>query len=275
MKNQTRFYKQSFGVCGAGVVFAMAIVGDPASAQTSGRWTKPTEEEALLDEIFGQPVTNEFAEEVRGVISSLGVPSFKKREEATQRLTDLGPQAFLVLRDAYYSTDELEVRLRLENIFREGYLQHFVFGRNAFLGIQQGRQPRTHETDPRITAGFVGIVIGKIIEGTAAEAAGLQKDDVLIELDGEPIPDHSTQSNLSFGESIRVRGPGARVRLTLLRGTIDLTKDVVLRSRPRKYYRGRQGVVSQMLGFYGRTFDMFWEKHIKAPDPASTGDESS
>ncbi len=216
----------------------------------------------MLDEVFEQKLDPAFADEVRGLIDALDSPSFKDRKASAQRLIDLGPQVFYLLRDAYRSSPSLELRLQIEHVVREAYLQHFVYGRNAFLGIRQG-EPLGPDKDPRIQQGHVGIFITQVIEGTAAEAAGLQAKDVIVEVDGEPIPDKSLRSNLSFGESIRVRGPGARLTLTVLRGTSTITKEVILRSRPKKFYY-RQGIVSQMLHFFARTFETFWAKHFAA-----------
>ncbi|RME37255.1 MAG: PDZ domain-containing protein [Planctomycetota bacterium] len=233
-----------------------------ASAQVLPTWEPPPEDSVMLDEVFEQKLDPAFADEVRGLIDALDSPSFKDRKASAQRLIDLGPQVFYLLRDAYRSSPSLELRLQIEHVVREAYLQHFVYGRNAFLGIRQG-EPVGPDKDPRIQQGHVGIFITQVIEGTAAEAAGLQAKDVIVEVDGEPIPDKSLRSNLSFGESIRVRGPGARLTLTVLRGTSTITKEVILRSRPKKFYY-RQGIVSQMLHFFARTFETFWAKHFAA-----------
>lgn len=258
------------------LVFSMVLACSPLLAQTAtGLWVPPLEEAVLLDEIFERSPDELVAKEAEALMAFLGHPSYKQRQKATLRLIDIGPVAFPLLRDAYHLAEELEVQLRIERIIREGYLKHFVFGRNAFLGISQDANFVTHDKDRRVKKGHVGVLIRGIIADTAAEASILTKQDVIIEVDSQPILERGNQTNLIFGESIRVRGPNTLITLTILRGKQTLYVELVLKARPRTYYRG-QGVVSAMFRFYSRTFDLVWAKHfLTTPNHAENGHSSS
>ena len=73
----------------------------------------------------------------------------------------------------------------------------------AFLGIS-GVTP---------TDGRAGGLITEIVEGSPAERAGLEKDDLIIRSDGWPIPDMR-----ALRADIQLRLPGTKVELEYLRG---------------------------------------------------------
>jgi len=231
----------------------------PPSDQGTGpeRWLEPS-------------VGTTSAAELGPIIDKLGAPSYAEREAATERLIETGPPAFLALRTAYRATEELEVKLRIERIVREAYLNYYVFDKNGFLGISQSRTPIEHEQDDRIQEGHVGVKVMRIIPDTAAERAELKQDDIVIALDGVPIPHSGAQVVADFGESVRVRGPGTKLTLTLLRGTEQIELDVALGRRPRRYYDSNQGQVYEMLENAQERFRAFWDEHFRetsTPEP--------
>ncbi len=57
-----------------------------------------------------------------------------------------------------------------------------------------------------------GVIVQRVIEGSPAEAAGLQAGDVITALDGEPV-----ESAQALTESIAVHAPGDEVTLTVVR----------------------------------------------------------
>jgi uncharacterized protein YndB with AHSA1/START domain len=67
-----------------------------------------------------------------------------------------------------------------------------------------------------------GIVVEGVVEGLSAQQAGLQKDDVIVELDGKPVTDYS-----SFQGAITGHKAGDTVQAVFYRGsdkhTVDLT----------------------------------------------------
>jgi hypothetical protein len=242
------------------VVSAVLWLAATANGQiiTQADWTPPPEGDATIWEEMERPLQSSLEEDVDTLIEQLGSPSYELRLAAQTRLMDIGPRAFPQLRRAYVATDEIEMQLQIEQIVHDGYLDFFVYGRNAFLGIQQNQHPATRDEDLRIAAGRVGIRVAEVIPDTAAQSSGFERGDIIIALDGEQIPQGPLNlANQSFGESIRVRGPGARVVFTILRDKDQIEKTVVLGSRPKRFYQ-RQGVVSNMLDFFRARFGDFW-----------------
>jgi len=245
-------------------ILALGIA--PLSAQEMERfeWQPPPEGDRPIWTEMEQPLEDSLAADIDTLVHQLGSPSYEERQASRTRLMDIGPRAFSRMRDAYRATDDLETQLQIEQIVHDGYLDFFVFGRNAFLGIQQAGNFATRDADLRIREGHVGIVVADVIQDTAAAGAGFQRGDIIIALDGQPIPSKGMQVNLAFGESIRVKGPGARVTLTIIREQEVLEKDVILGSRPKRFYQ-RQGIVSLMLDHYRREFARFWNVYFETP----------
>lgn len=57
-----------------------------------------------------------------------------------------------------------------------------------------------------------GFVVGEIVDGEAADRAGIQEDDIVIGLDGEPV-----RSFISFRAAIATKKPGDQITLTVIR----------------------------------------------------------
>ena len=243
-----------------------------ALGQSVTEWTPPPGADSDLEEALKEPVDDQLAAQINSALALLGSPSYKEREAATSSLVEIGPKAFSRLLTAYRKGDDLEARLRIEAIVREAYFRFHVYDRNGFLGISQARIPVVQDDDERIIEGHVGIKVRNIIKDTAAEKADLKQGDVIIALDGEPIIASGAQATVVFGESIRVRRPGAQLRLTILRGKRDLEVEVTLGSRPRLYYQN-QGLVTQMLDHFRQQFGVFWVKHFRQPSTREPTDD--
>jgi len=203
---------------------------------------------------------------VDGLIALLGSPSYTEREQASQRLAELGVVAMARLRDDYLATDSLEVRLRIERLVYDLYMDLHVFGRNGFLGIQQDVRPVTHTDDSRVPPGGAGVRITRVIADTAAARAYLREGDIICEIDGQPIPDAARDPNFGFGEAIRVRGPGAEVELTVIRAESTRKISAVLGRRPREYYRSHP-VLGPMLVDALNEFPRWWDHHFRRAIP--------
>lgn len=225
------------------------------------------EPEEVADDDFHLPVDDETAARIKANVQRLGSPLYQEREDAVKQLRSIGAPAFATLRRVYARSDELEVRLRIEDIVYEAYLDRHVFDRNGFLGIQQQRVPRTNDDDPRILEGHFGVAIGKIIKNTAAQDFDLRKGDVIIALDREPLKRGDGNMNQSFGESLRTRGPGTLVVLTILRGESRLEMEIPLGRRPKRLY-ARQGIVTEQLAAAERDFGAWWIKFFRNPPGA-------
>jgi len=254
----------------SGTVLLLGLLSEAGLGQTAPEPKAAPDAELQSGEDFQRPDDERLASEIATLISQLGSPHFTERETATSRLIKIGLPAFAQLRTAYHGTEQLEIRLRVEKIVYEAYINHRVYDRNGFLGIQQGRVPITHDDDARIPEGHVGIQVGRVIEGTAAEKAELQAMDVIIALDEEPISAVDVQVAQAFGELIRVHGPGARVVLTVLRGSDQFDVEVTLGARPKTYYDRGQGLVFEMFERSRRQFRVFWDQRfgsLPAPQP--------
>jgi hypothetical protein len=247
------------------IVILSAIAFGPAYGQAPVDSTAPVDGAPAAADEINVPVDEQLAAEIGTLIAQLGSPHHSEREAATTRLIDIGLAAFAQLSAAYRASDELEVQLRIERIVYDAYLDHHLFERNGFLGIVQSPVPIGHEDDRRIRRGHVGIQVQRVIDNTAAQEANLREQDVIIALDGEPIPAAGLEVVAAFGESIRLRKPGARVVLTVLRGRRQFDVDVTLGARPRIYYNSGQRVVYELLVETRQRFQEFWERHFQLP----------
>lgn len=66
-----------------------------------------------------------------------------------------------------------------------------------------------------------GVMVTEVQPGSAAEKAGLQRDDVIIEIDGHPVTEAG-----SFRSRIASTAPGTSIKLTLIRGGEQMEKAV-------------------------------------------------
>ncbi len=233
--------------------------------------TSASQDESSTNSELSVPVDGQLVAEIDALIARLGSPHYKEREAATLRLLEIGMAAFAQLSVAYQETDELEVRLRIERIVHEAYLNHHVYDRNGFLGISQSPVPIEHDNDNRIQENHVGIEVQRVIENTAAQRAQLRQGDVIIALDKEPVAAAGSQVITAFGESIRLRGPGARVILTLLREGRQLDVEVSLGTRPKEYYNTGQRVAYDMLVQARQQFLILWARHFRRPTATQWG----
>lgn len=240
---------------------AMAAVF--AQAQVLEHIRLPTEAE-VTDVELHVVVDEALAAEIAGLAEQLGSLRYAERDGAAQRLREIGVPAFAILRDRYRSTDDVEVRLSIERIVHEAYLNEYVYNRCGFLGISQDTQRFITPTDDaRVGQGNVGVRIYRVHEGTAAAAAGLQSGDVVIAFDGAPIP-ASAEPWRDFGDRIRRAGPHATVVLTILRGSLQRDVDVTLGRCPANMVQAGsiQAVTPQWIETTVR-FQIWWAKFFR------------
>jgi hypothetical protein len=249
-----------------GLFVGSTLTGTVAQEPTGDQVTESQEQYWISDEEFRVPISEKLAGEVEQLLDDLSSPQYAIREAATARLIDIGVPAFAQLRDAFRAANDLETRLRIERIVQDAYLASQVYDQNAFLGISQ-RPVRLDELgDHHLPKGSVGIKIAQVIEDTAAEEAGLQAEDVIIALDGQPFTPKTAQPTQEFGEAIRLRRPGTPLTLTILRNGRQLEVTAVLRARPRSYYDERQGFVAVMLAEAKQRFRIWWQMHFRDPE---------
>lgn len=231
------------------------------------------ENDPISDEEFHLPIDPTAAASADESIRKLGSPIYKEREDATGGLIEIGAPALAKLRSAYRTTDDLEVRLRIERIVRTAYLNHHVYDRSGFLGINLQPYIASMEEHPRLPKGAVGVKVGRVIPGTAAERAGLQVEDVIFEVDGEPVRGEGMQVIETFSATIRDRGPGGRMKLSVLRGMQRLPLDVTIGRCPEEI--AKQGTVRTVSdNHYKATarFPLWWDKYfLKSKDSPPDG----
>jgi S1-C subfamily serine protease len=105
-----------------------------------------------------------------------------------------------------------------------------AFGEIGFLGIQAGE-------------GEGGVTIVRIVNGSPAEEAGLQADDVITHVDGLAL-----QDPFAFGSKIRTYRAGDKVEFTYRRGKdVDKVK-VKLAARPQEQSSDRFRRMNEMSG---------------------------
>lgn len=231
--------------------------------------------EVVTDEEFHLPLDVTAAQSADQLIPKLASPSYKEREEATAGLIEIGAPAFARLRDAYQSTSDLEVLLRIEHIVRTAYLNHHVYDRSGFLGINLQPYVANAEEDPRLPAGTAGVKVGRIIPGTSAERAGMLKDDVIFEVDGGPVPGEGMQVVEEFSAIIRARGPGGKMSLTLLRGTQQIEMLITIGRCPEEIARsGTVRAVSDNHFKAAAKFPKWWSKYFVGPSAGQPSDHS-
>lgn len=221
------------------------------------------EPEAVSDEEFSLPLDKTAADSADQLIPMLGSPSYKEREEATAGLIEIGAPAFAKLRAAYHGTSNLEVLLRIERIVRTAYLNHHVYDRSGFLGINLQSYIASMEEKPRLPAGSVGVKVGRVIPGTAAERAGMTVDDVIFEVDGAPIQGVGAEVVENFSAIIRDRGPGGKMNLTVLRGEQEIPMLVTIGRCPEEI--ARQGTVRAVSENHFKAtarFPKWWDKYF-------------
>jgi hypothetical protein len=81
-------------------------------------------------------------------------------------------------------------------------------------------------TVPDFAWSGVGVKVDEVVPGSAAEAAGIKKGDVITALDGESVHDLKM-----FSDKLKTHNPGDRVILMILRGTSGFALEALLQAR--------------------------------------------
>ena len=96
----------------------------------------------------------------------------------------------------------------------------------AFLGVSS--QDLTPEVRENIeTPANAGAVVAEVVPGSAADAAGLRRLDVIVKVDGRDV-----QGAVNVGSTIRTKKPGDTVTIEYFRGDERRTATAVLGVRP-------------------------------------------
>lgn len=266
---------QRGGVLILAVIAWLSIGSFAAQAQVLAEPDDEISKEPITDREFQIQVSPEDAAEIQGFIHKLAAPAYADRANAAERLIEKGVPTLAQLRSAYHQAGELEVKLQIERIVLTVYLDEYVYGRSGFLGITQGGAPHpTHADDPRIPEGGIGINVRDVHNDTAASRGGLQPNDVIIEIDGELLKPGPNPTQ-AFGDLIRRRGPGGKIKLHVLRESGEKHVEVILgRCPPDMVERGQIQAVSKRLYEVRDRFDVWWERFFMDASLAGIGDTS-
>jgi len=113
-------------------------------------------------------------------------------------------------------------------------IQDLQPGMGEFFGVENGK----------------GAVITSVVEKSPAEKAGIKPDDIVVELEGEPVTSANELMN-----RIAVQKPGSEVRLVILREGKRKTFTVELDKRPQEpgLAAGDTNVTQEQLGLAVQT----------------------
>lgn len=194
-------------------------------------------------------------EEIKGLIEELGHEDWTVREFAAVKLERYGPAIYDLLREAFRTTDRVEIRNRLKRVVYEIHLNQTVGPVRAFLGISHYPADVTFEADPRLTPGATGLLFTDIVPGSAAALVGLRKGDVLVGLNGRRGT--MTESAASFVSWIAGQIPGTTCVVTIFRGGAGRTLN-------------RESVAGFDVRAFQRTSSRLvtWETDRRLPDGA-------
>jgi hypothetical protein len=271
----------------ATLVLVLAICAARSFAQTIDQAAESAAAEAmqakpLTDEEFHLVLEKEFEARVDELIARLASPDFVSRQQAAKELLSIGAPTFAKLRVAYHQTDELETQLRIEEIARSAYLNYHVLDNHGFLGISMGaydpaavdptrQTPEQRAQNPVLPPGRVGVFVTQVIADTGAARAGLQRNDVLIGINGQAIAGAGIEIRNNFSTIIRELRPGATVDLEVVRGADVMQVQAVLGRPPEDVARASNIIiVSSLYRIAEERFRKWWaEFFLRDPSQIS------
>lgn len=213
-------------------------------------------------------------------VAAPGLPVFDREGHFVGLAGPSGGQTFLQITRSSRPTPVMLINVEESSTFllAEEILPHLarrprsVSGRPlAWLGAY-GLEPMDREVAKFLQlSSQSGAVVSEVLENSPAEQAGLKARDIVLALDGQPLPPlRPDRVVVSFIErEIERRSPGDRLRLTVLRGRETLELSSVLGEEPklmreaeRKYF-DRIGVIVREF-VYGDAV----ERRVRAADVA-------
>lgn len=271
-----RLETSTWFVCLTGIALAIPVehaIAQEAPAAAAPAQAEPQgspDKELGPDPEFGVPVDERTAGEIDSLIRSLGAPASTERDAAVTRLVEIGVPTFSKLRDAYRQTDDLEVKLRIENVVLGAFFDYHVYDLHAFLGVSLRPYVPTNESRLPIPDGVTGLLIAQVIKDTSAERFGLQKDDVIVGCDGEPLTGRGQEAQERFSRGIASRKPGSPMHLTIVRAESTFDVTITLGRAPRDVaVRGRAQAINEAMEKAEERFFPWWEKHFGGRAPTA------
>lgn len=173
------------------------------------------------------PSSGEILEQIR----LLGDEGFAVRREAFEKLkqwAEAYPRHVLQqMAEAYRDTKDMEITIRLEELMQPLAEKLFLIQPPGFIGINMMWRD----------SGTVGVEVSGVLAGHAAQRAGIQEGDVIVELNGESV----ARMEALDGFAGRVAGypPGTLVVLKIDRGGRMVDIPLQLGARP-EHLQGMQ-----------------------------------
>ncbi len=213
-------------------------------------------------------------------VAAPGLPVFDRHGTLVGLAGSSGGQTFLQISRNGRPTPTMLINVEESSAFLVAgeVLPHFgripssVSGRPlAWLGAY-GLEPMDREVAKFLNlSAQSGAVVSEVLEGSPAEKAGLKSRDIILALDGKPLPqlrpDRVVITHIE--REIERRRPGDACAITVLRGTERLEIPVVLGEQPklvreaeRKYY-DRLGLTAREF-VYGDAI----ERRVRPSEPS-------
>ena len=216
---------------------------------------------AVPDIDFDVELDRPTAERVDGLIATLGHADFQTRERAMHRLMEIGVPAFGRMRRVHRQTTDLEIKLRIERIVYTVYLEHYVYARKGFLGVQMRPYGIEGDTTVTLPPGTPAVTLTDVIAGTAAFDAGLAAGDVVTAIDGSRFTGNGLDVQNQFIDTIAAHGPGDHLIFTIRRGDEELDIDVALgRCPPEIARQGTVRAINEAIPLAQQQFEQWWQR---------------
>lgn len=171
-------------------------------------------------------------EELVERLSSENYPDRVAAQKALEQWAiEQGAKAWPWLKKRSNGDDSPEVQERSLEVLKSSVLEELSQKRPGFVGITMA------PTELELDGGGYGVQIRMVSPGSPAEKAGLQPNDIVVELDGKGWD--GIDAAESFAERVGGMSPGTKVTLGILRG--DESKDVELELAARPWSAGDYG----------------------------------
>ncbi len=210
------------------LALALLMAVPPASAQIPDWSTQPAS--PFETELLGQ------------LIKRLGDPRFAVRAQATEQFSQCPSEWLPELVRQYRAESCYEIKRALRHAIEHSFFRQQMAGEVGFIGI--GPMPVSGVIDPADGRLIEALRVERVLKGFSAAEAGLEKGDLIVEIDGRPVtalfnaqsplalgslrmamilqphrtPTEVDQKLSAFTAEIKQRRPGSRMKLRVLRG---------------------------------------------------------
>jgi hypothetical protein len=166
------------------------------------------------------------AADMDALVEKLGSEDFKVRQGASAELVRRGrenpPAVQALCLHSYLTSTDPEIRLRSKDVLRELLTESY-----GFLGVKHRAAEYFDDAgEPR-----KGVAIMLVLDGQAAQAAGLQVGDIVISIDGKEFDEKEPAED--FSRRIRLLGAGRKATLKVVRAGETITVPLTTGSAPR------------------------------------------